>query len=82
MQYVTHEQCRAANELGLTLSIHMVKRRALSDPSNLETVRMLCETYPRSKRFWLIFNLGKIGKSCRRLLRHLDSNLPERLTFL
>ena len=51
MQYVTHEQCRAANELGLTLSIHMVKRRALSDPSNLETVRMLCETYPRSKDF-------------------------------
>ena len=49
MQYVTHDQCRAANELGLTLSIHMVKRRALSDPSNLETVRMLCETYPRMK---------------------------------
>ena len=31
MQYVTHDQCRAANELGLTLSIHMVKRRALSE---------------------------------------------------
>ena len=86
MQYVTHEQCRAANELGLSLSIHMVKKRALSDPSNLavgetvilltppflslskrlltveggcsrmtvsptvrsnlETIRMLCETYP------------------------------------
>jgi glutamate-1-semialdehyde 2,1-aminomutase len=46
MQYVTHEQCRAANELGLSLSIHMVKKRALSDQSNLETVRMLCETYP------------------------------------
>ena len=68
MQYVTHDQCRAANELGLTLSIHMVKRRALSDPSNLETVRMLCETYPKSGDFG--WNSEKFGKSCRRLLRH------------
>ena len=68
IQYVTHDQCRAANELGLTLSIHMVKRRALSDPSNLETVRMLCETYPRSGEF----HLRKFRHLLRHLLRHLD----------
>ena len=112
MQYVTHEQCRAANELGLSLSIHMVKRhprgsktlnprpgskrstyyvygdslwsppgsgsgpegraqvkrRALSDPSNLETIRMLCETYPFMKV--ILCHSARGFNMCRTLLGH------------
>ena len=49
MDFVSEEQCRAAHDLELTISLHMVKARALSDESNLTTVRRLCESFPKMK---------------------------------
>ena len=45
-QYLTEEHCAAAAALGLTVSLHMVKPMACSDPGNLDNIRMLCTKYP------------------------------------
>ena len=46
-QYLTDEHCRAAADLGLTISLHMVKPLACSDPGNLANIRRLCTSFPR-----------------------------------
>ncbi len=45
-QYLTEEHCAAAAALGLTVSLHMVKPMACSDPGNLDNIRMLYTKYP------------------------------------
>jgi glutamate-1-semialdehyde 2,1-aminomutase len=46
-QYLTDEHCEAADALGLTVSLHMVKPLACSDPGNLANIRRLCTQYPK-----------------------------------
>ena len=36
---VVAQHCRAANDFGLTISVHMVKKRALSDEENLANIK-------------------------------------------
>jgi hypothetical protein len=49
MRYVSLEHLRAANDFELTVSVHMVKQRALSDEENLRDIRMICEDFPNLK---------------------------------
>lgn len=44
--YLTEDHMRVANELGLSITLHMVRDRALADPLNQATIRRYCETYP------------------------------------
>lgn len=47
--YLTEEHMRVANELGLSITLHMVRDRALADPVNQKTIRHYCETYPNMR---------------------------------
>jgi glutamate-1-semialdehyde 2,1-aminomutase len=38
-----------ANELGLVITLHMVKSRAVADPGNIHWIRTYCERYPDMK---------------------------------
>jgi glutamate-1-semialdehyde 2,1-aminomutase len=49
MRYVSLEHLRAAHDFELTVSVHMVKQRALSDEENLRDIRMICEDFPNLK---------------------------------
>lgn len=44
--YLTDNHMRVADELGLSITLHMVRDRALADPINQATIRRYCETYP------------------------------------
>lgn len=44
--YLPEEHVQVAHELGLTITLHMVRDRAMADPSNQATIRRYCETYP------------------------------------
>ncbi len=44
--YLPEEQAAAAGTLGLTITLHMVRDRALADPVNQTTIRRYCESYP------------------------------------
>lgn len=44
--YLPEEHVRVANELGLSITLHMVRARALADVSNQETIRRYCTSYP------------------------------------
>ena len=48
-QYLTDEHCRAAQAFNLTVSLHMVKPMACSDPENLANIRRLCTAFPGMK---------------------------------
>jgi len=48
-EFLSEEHVRLANELGLCIMLHMVKNRALADPSNQRIIRHYCETYPNIK---------------------------------
>ena len=45
--YLPEEHVAAANTLGLTITLHMVRDRALADPVNQATIRRYCESYPK-----------------------------------
>lgn len=47
--YLTEEHMRVADELGLSITLHMVRDRALADPLNQATIRRYCETYPNMR---------------------------------
>lgn len=47
--YLTEEHVRIAHEEGLSITLHMVKDRALADPSNQQQIRYYCEKYPNIK---------------------------------
>ena len=44
--YLIEEHVQVADELGLTVTLHMVRARALADPVNQATIRRYCERYP------------------------------------
>jgi glutamate-1-semialdehyde 2,1-aminomutase len=44
--YLPEDHVRVANELGLTITLHMVRDRALADPLNQATIRRYCEQFP------------------------------------
>ena len=44
--YLPEDHVRVANELSLSITLHMVRARALADASNQETIRRYCTTYP------------------------------------
>jgi predicted TIM-barrel fold metal-dependent hydrolase len=44
--YLPEAQVKVAHEEGLCITLHMVKARAVADPSNQHWIRHYCETYP------------------------------------
>jgi glutamate-1-semialdehyde 2,1-aminomutase len=44
--YLPEEHVRIAHEEGLTITLHLVRDRALADPANQATIRRYCERYP------------------------------------
>jgi glutamate-1-semialdehyde 2,1-aminomutase len=44
--YLPEAQVKVAHEEGLCITLHMVKARAVADPSNQHWIRIYCETYP------------------------------------
>lgn len=44
--YLPEAQVQVADRLGLSITLHMVRDRALADPINQTTIRRYCETYP------------------------------------
>jgi glutamate-1-semialdehyde 2,1-aminomutase len=47
--YLPEPLVRVANDLGLSITLHMVKSRALADPKNQEAIRHYCRTYPNMR---------------------------------
>lgn len=45
-EYLPEEQVRIAHEEGLSITLHIVRARALADSGNQETIRMYCQKYP------------------------------------
>ena len=48
-EYLVEEHVRIAHEEGLTITLHMVKDRALGDPKNLAKICYYCEKYPNMR---------------------------------
>lgn len=48
-EFLCEEHVRLADELGLCIMLHIVKDRALADPSNQKIIRYYCESYPNMK---------------------------------
>ena len=44
--YLPEPQVAVAGELGLSITLHIVRDRALADPQNQTTIRRYCENYP------------------------------------
>jgi glutamate-1-semialdehyde 2,1-aminomutase len=47
--YLAEEHVRIAHEERLTITLHMVRNRALADPANQATIRRYCERYPNMR---------------------------------
>ena len=47
--YLPEDHVAAANTLGLTITLHMVRDRALADPVNQATIRRYCLAYPNMR---------------------------------
>ena len=47
--YLPEEHVRVADVAGLTITLHMVRDRALADPLNQAVIRRYCETYPNMR---------------------------------
>lgn len=45
-EFLVEEHVRVADEKGFTITLHMVKNRALADPANQQRIRYYCENYP------------------------------------
>jgi predicted TIM-barrel fold metal-dependent hydrolase len=45
-EYLPEAQVKVAHEEGLCITLHMVKARAVADPSNQRWIRHYCEKYP------------------------------------
>lgn len=46
-EFLPEPQVAVANELGLSITLHMVRPRALADLANQQTIRRYCERYPK-----------------------------------
>lgn len=47
--FLAEEHVRIAHEEGLTITLHMVRSRAMADPSNQEVIRRYAEKYPKAR---------------------------------
>jgi predicted TIM-barrel fold metal-dependent hydrolase len=47
--YLAEDHARVAHEQGLSITLHMVRDRALADPANQATIRSYCERYPNMR---------------------------------
>ena len=47
--YLPKVQARVAHELGLTITLHIVRDRALADPLNQDTIRRYCQDFPNMR---------------------------------
>ena len=47
--YLPERLVRVADKEGWAITLHVVKSRALADPSNIHWIRHYCQTYPRMK---------------------------------
>lgn len=47
--FLTEEHVQVAHERGLSVTLHIVKSRAIADPANQQQIRDYCEKYPRIK---------------------------------
>jgi glutamate-1-semialdehyde 2,1-aminomutase len=47
--YLPEPVMQVANEEGWVVMLHMVKSRAVADPSNIHWIRHYCKTYPNAK---------------------------------
>jgi glutamate-1-semialdehyde 2,1-aminomutase len=47
--YLTEDHVRVAHEEGLTITLHMVRDRALADPVNQATIHRYCLAYPNMR---------------------------------
>ncbi len=48
-EYLPEPIVEVADELGLTITLHMVKDRALADEANQQAIRTYCRRYPNSR---------------------------------
>ena len=48
-EYLPESHVRVAHEEGLSITLHMVRARALADVANQETIRRYCECYPNMR---------------------------------
>lgn len=48
-EYLPESQVRVADELGLSITLHMVRATALADVANQQTIRRYCSSYPRMR---------------------------------
>ena len=46
-EFLPEKLVKIAHEEGLCITLHMVRSRALADPSNIHWIRHYCETYPQ-----------------------------------
>jgi glutamate-1-semialdehyde 2,1-aminomutase len=47
--YLPESQVRVAHEEGLSITLHIVRARALADPANQQTIRRYCESNPNMR---------------------------------
>jgi glutamate-1-semialdehyde 2,1-aminomutase len=47
--YLPEAQVRVAHEEGLSITLHMVRARAMADPSNQQVIRLYAERYPTAR---------------------------------
>ncbi len=48
-EYLPESQVQVAHEQGLSITLHIVRSRALADPGNQATIRRYCQTYPNMR---------------------------------
>jgi glutamate-1-semialdehyde 2,1-aminomutase len=55
--YLTEEQVRVAHELGLTITLHMVRARAIADPVNQESIARMARKFPNAR--WILAHAAR-----------------------
>jgi predicted TIM-barrel fold metal-dependent hydrolase len=55
--YLPEEHVRIAHELGLTITLHMVRARAMADPVNQESIARLARKYPNAR--WILAHAAR-----------------------
>lgn len=55
--YLPEEHVRVAHELGLTITLHMVRARAIADPVNQEAIAGLAHKYPNAR--WILAHAAR-----------------------
>lgn len=56
-EYMPEEQVRIAHEEGLSITLHMVRAEALSDPLNQASIRRLASKYPNAR--WILAHAAR-----------------------